>query len=161
MPLLPLFKSIEVVRDACREDALPLPARALSRDTMTLGWEERLKTRARRRSDGGREFATALTRGTILRGGDCLRLDDPPLVVVVVEAAEPVFVIRPRTPAEWGVFAYHIGNNHQPVMIADDGIVCADVMGMEQVLEHHAIPFAREMRPFTPVAGLADHRHSG
>lgn len=156
-----LFKSIAVVRDVCREDALPLPARAFSRDTMTLGWEERLKARARRRSDGGREFATALVRGTILRSGDCLLLDDPPLVVVVVEAAEPVFVVRPRTPAEWALFAYHIGNNHQPVMIEDDGIVCADVMGMAQVLEHHAIPFARERRAFTPVAGIADHRHAG
>jgi len=160
MPLLPLFKSIAIVRDVCREDALPLSAGACGRDTMTLGWEERLKARARRRSDGGREFATALDRGTILRGGDCLILDDPPLVVTIVEAAERVFVVRPRTPAEWALFAYSIGNSHQPLMIAEDAIVCPDVMGMEQVLEHHGIPFSRDTRPFTPVAGLADHHHS-
>ena len=155
------LKSIAVVHEVRREDALPLPARTWSRDTMTLGWEDRLKARARRRSDGGREFATALPRGTVLNSGDCLLLDDPPVLIVIVEAAEPVFVVRPHTPAEWGLYAYYIGNNHQPIMIADDGIVCADVMGMEQVLEHHAIPFVREMRVFTPVAATADHRHPG
>jgi urease accessory protein len=157
MPLLPRFKSIEIVRDVFREEDLPIPAAA--RETMTLGWEERLKARARRRSDGGREFATALARGTILRAGDCLVLGDPHVVIVVVEAAEPVFVVRPRTPADWALFAYCIGNSHQPLMITDDAIVCADAMGMEQVLEHHAIPFSREIRPFTPVAGVGDHRH--
>jgi urease accessory protein len=153
------LKSIAVVHELCREDALPLAARTWSRDTMTLGWEDRLKARARRRSDGGREFATALPRGTVLSGGDCLLLDDPPVVIVIAEALEPVFVVRPRTPSEWGLYAYHIGNNHQPVMVTDDAIVCADVLGMEQVLEQHAIPFVREMRAFTPVAGMADHRH--
>jgi urease accessory protein len=160
MPLLPLFKSLAVVRDVCREEALPSSVRPCGRDTMTLGWEERLKARARRRSDGGREFATALNRGTILRTGDCLFLEDPPLVVVVVEAAEAVFVVRPRTSAEWALFAYSIGNSHQPLMIAEDAIVCPAVMGMEQVLEHHRIPFSRDTRPFTPVAGLVDHHHS-
>ncbi len=49
--------------------------------------------------------------------------------------------------ANGALFAYHIGNSHQPVMIADDAIVCPDALGMEQVLTYHAIPFLREQPP--------------
>ena len=157
--MLHVFKSLSVVHDVLREDGLPEAVRAYVRDTMTLGWEERLKTRRRRRSDNGFEFGTALPRGTILRGGDCLVIHPAGAVVVVVERAEPVFVIEPRTRPEWGLFAYHIGNSHQPLMILADAIVCPDVPGMQQVLEQHAISFSRDTRPFTPVGQLLDHQH--
>ena len=55
-------------------------------------------------------------------------------------APEPVFVIEPRSRAEWGLFAYHIGNRHQPVMITERAIVCPDVPGVEQLLTQHAHP---------------------
>jgi urease accessory protein len=158
--MLQIFRSVPVVHDVHREDRLPAALRSYARDAITLGWEERLKGRARRRSDAGREFATALPRGTTLRAGDCFALDVDAVVVVVVERAEPVLVVTPRTGAEWGLFAYYIGNSHQPVMIVENGLVCADLVGMEQVLEQHAIPFSRDVRPFTPVGGLLDHRHA-
>jgi urease accessory protein len=158
--MLKIFNPLPVVHDVHREDALPEAARSYARDVITLGWEERLKGRARRRSDGGREFATALARGTTLRAGDCFALDVDAVVVVVVERAEPVLVVTPRTTAEWALFAYCIGNSHQPVMIGGDALVCADLVGMEQILEQHAIPFSRDVRPFTPVGGPLDHRHT-
>ena len=126
---------------------------------MTLGWEERLKARARRRSDGGFEFATALPRGTVLRQDDCFVFDAQRIVVRVVEREEPMLVVRPKDHREWGVFAYHIGNSHQPVMIADDAIVCPDALGMDQLLKYHAIPFLRERRRFTPLGQSSDHQH--
>ena len=70
-----------------------------------------------------------------------------------------MFVIRPATPAEWGRVAYHIGNSHQPLMLAADAIVCADVPGMLQVLDHHGIPYERASRPFTPVGQIPAHQH--
>ena len=87
-----LFKSFPLAHDVLREDALPLEARAYARDTITLGWDDRLKGRGRRQSDGGHEFGTALARGVALHGGDCFVLAELDLVVVVVERAEPVFV---------------------------------------------------------------------
>jgi urease accessory protein UreE len=135
------------------------------RDTVTLGWEERLRSRGRRRSDGRIEFGTALPRGSVLHGGDCFVLDDRATIVEVIELAEPVFLVVPASAAEWGQFAYFIGNSHQPVMMTDAAIVCPDVPGMEQVLEQYAIPFIRDVRPFTPVRLLdeldAGHRHGG
>jgi urease accessory protein UreE len=155
-----MFKSLAVVTEVHREDALPAAARSYARDRVTLGWEERVKVRGRRTSDGGVEFGTALPRGTTLSQGDCLVLEQAATVVQVVEQREAVLIVRPRTPSEWGLFAYYIGNSHQPVMILDQDIVCADVPGMQQVLDQHAIPFSRATRPFTPVSLSPDgHRH--
>jgi urease accessory protein len=157
--MLNVLRALAVAREAWREAEIPDHARAYRRDTITLGWEDRLKTRARRRSDGGIEFATALPRGTMLREGDCLVLDPVSMVVVVIEREEPVYVVEARDAAECGLFAYYIGNSHQPVMIAAGAIVCPDVAGMEQVLEQHRIPFTRGRRRFTPVGMCLDHRH--
>ena len=148
-----------VVEQIHREDALPLTARGYARDTLTLGWEDRLRVRGSRRSDGGVAFDLSLPRGTILRGGDCLILDEAKAVVVVVERREPVFFIEPRTPQEWGLFAYHIGNRHLPLMITEERIVCPDVAGAEQLLEQQRIPFARATLAFTPATSPANHHH--
>ena len=157
--MLHVFKSLPVVQEICREEALPSRARSYARDTITLGWEERLKARGRRRSEGGGEFGTALPRGMMLRGGDCFVLDDSETCIAVIEQSEPVLIIEPRTASEWGLFGYHIGNGHQPVMITEREIICPDVPGVEQVLEQHAIAFRRDTRPFTPAGMLVDHRH--
>jgi urease accessory protein len=157
--MLKVFRSLPIAAEVHREAALDTTQRSYARDTISLGWEERLKGRGRRTSDGGVEFGTALPRGTTLSAGDCFILDDASTIVVVVERPEPVLVVRPGTRAEWALFAYHIGNSHQPVMILESAIVCPDLPGMQQVLEQHAIPFSRETRPFTPVSLLEGHRH--
>ena len=146
-----------VIDQIHREDTLPATARGYAQDTITLGWDDRLRVRGRRRSDGGVTFGLSLPRGTILRGGDCLVLDEVETVVVVVEQPEPVFLIEPHTPQEWGLYAYHIGNRHQPLMITETGIVCPDVAGVEQLLEQQHIPFARTTLPFTPAVSGANH----
>jgi urease accessory protein len=114
---------------------------------------------ARRRSDAGVEFALALPRGSVLRAGDCFVLDEERTVVTVVERPEPVFVIEPRSAQEWALYAYHIGNRHQPIMITDRALVCPDVPGVAQLLEQQHIPHAQAMLPFTPATAVAAHSH--
>jgi urease accessory protein UreE len=157
--MLRVFKPLPVANEVHSAGALPAAARDYSRDTVTLGWEERMKARALRRSDAGMEFGTSLPRGTILRHGDIFVLDVVATQVSVVERDEPVLVIEPSTAEEWARFAYHIGNSHQPMMVAERTIVCPDVAGMAQVLEYHRIPFVRAQRPFTPLSHVPDHRH--
>ena len=146
-----------VVEQIHREDRLPPTARGYARDTLTLGWDDRLRVRARRATDGGVAFGLSLPRGTILRGGDCLVLDEAKTVVVVAERPEPVFLIEPRTHQEWGLFAYHIGNRHLPLMITEAGIVCPDVAGAKQLFVQQHIPFARTTLAFTPATSVAHH----
>ena len=154
-----VFKSLPVAKTLDRLDTVSAATQGFGRDVITLGWEERLRSRARRRSDRGFEFATALKRGTILQQDDCFVFESERLVVRVVEQEEPMLVVRPVGNRDWGLFAYHIGNSHQPVMITDDAIVCPDALGMDQILTYHAIPFQREQRRFTPVGPLSDHQH--
>jgi urease accessory protein len=139
------------------QNALPAAAHGYARDTITLGWDDRLRVRGQRRSDAGIVFGLSLPRGTVLRGGDCLILNEASTVVVVIERPEPVFLIEPGTPRDWALFAYHIGNRHQPLMITDTGLVCPDVAGVEQLLEQQHIPFSRTTLPFTPATSVGNH----
>jgi urease accessory protein UreE len=157
--MLEVFRSLPVARAVCSADGLPADVREFARDTVTLGWEDRLKARGRRRTDGGVEFGTALPRGTVLRDADCFVLEQDRLLVTVVALEEPVFVIAPASPAEWGLFAYQIGNSHQPLMLTSREIVCPDLPGMEQVLTYHGIPYVRDLRAFTPVSHVPGHGH--
>jgi urease accessory protein len=141
------------------ESQLPAPARAYARDTITLGWEDRLQGHGRRRTDGGIDFGLSLPRGSILRAGDYLVLDAESAIVAVVERPEAVFVIEPRSASEWALWAYHIGNRHQPVMITDHALLCPDLPGVEGLLHQQHIPHTRAVRPFTPATAVAGHQH--
>src|SRR5262249_16056115 len=101
-----VFPVLIVIEQIHREDTLPATARGYARDTLTLGWDDRLRVRGRGRSDGGIAFGLFLPRGTTLRGGDYLVLDEAKTVVVVVERPEPVFLIHPRTPQPCGLYPY-------------------------------------------------------
>lgn len=149
-----VFKTLPVVEGTYREDGLPAAARTYARDSIALGWEERVKTRGRRRSDHGLAFGTSLPRGTVLRGGDWLVLDSVRVVVEVVERPESAFVIEPQTPVEWGLFAYHIGNGHQPLMLTSQALVCPESPGAELLLQHHRIPYVRAEVAFTPTTAF-------
>jgi urease accessory protein len=150
---------MDVVDKTVRELDLPDASRAYARETITLGWEDRVQGHGRRQSDGGVEFALALPRGSVLRAGDCFVLDEARTVVTVVERPEPVFVIEPRSAQEWALYAYHIGNRHQPVMITNHALVCPDVPGVEQLLHQQRIPHGRQMLPFTPATATGGHSH--
>jgi urease accessory protein len=150
---------VTIVERLFTETELPEPTAAYARDTVTLGWEDRTHVHGRRRTDTGVEFGTSLPRGTVLREGDCLVLDPERIVVTVAERAEPVFVVEPRSAPEWALFAYHIGNRHQPVMITDRALVCPDVPGVELLLQQQHMPYLRATLPFTPVATVAGHQH--
>ena len=150
---------ITIVERVVRECDLPDSCAGFGRDAITLGWEERTHVHGRRRTDGGVEFGTSLPRGTVLRAGDCFVLEAERLVVSVVERPEAVFVISPRGEVEFALFAYHIGNRHQPIMIENGSLVCPDVPGVEQLLQQHRMPYSRAVRPFTPVTTTSGHHH--
>ncbi|MGE3178964.1 MAG: urease accessory protein UreE, partial [Vicinamibacterales bacterium] len=145
MSVLERFKTLPTVNDVTAAGTIPADAAAFARDTITLGWEDRLRTRGRRTTDGGIEFGIALPRGTVLRQGDCLIVTPLRLIVTVVELAEPVLVVCPRTPEDWGLVGYYIGNSHQPVMLTAEGLVCPDILGVRMILEQHRLAFIEDV----------------
>jgi urease accessory protein len=152
-----MFRALPLVERIAHDADLPAAAATYARDTVTLRWEDRMSTRGRRESDAGVEFGLALPRGTVLRGGDLLIIEPYQLIVAVVERSEVVFVVTPATTSEWALFAYHIGNGHQPLMVTERDLVSPDVPGVELLLQHHHIPYARALRAFTPVSRVSPH----
>jgi urease accessory protein UreE len=129
------------------------------RDTLTLKWEERRQGHGRRRSDAGVEFAISLPGGTILKEGDSLVLEPERTVVRIREAAESVYVVRPRTPQDWAYYAYHVGNRHQEVMIGDTELIFLQNPAVRSLLEQLHVRFETAERGFTAALVNVGHSH--
>jgi len=147
-----------IVEQVCSASEIGAQYRDYSRDTLTLGWEERRQGHGKRLSDGGLDFAISLPTGTVLKGGDCMILDPERAIVRVQEAPEPVYIVRPGTPQEWAYYAYHVGNRHQQVMIGDTELIFLQNPAVRSLLEQLHVSFESDTRPFT--AALANvHTH--
>src|SRR6266496_1440305 len=129
------------------------------RDSITLTWEDRRQGHGRRTSDSSIEFGISLPGGTVLKEGDCLILDAAETVVVVREALEPVYIIRPKTPQEWAYYAYQVGNRHQSIMIGDTELVCLQNPAVRSLLEQLHVSYTKDTRPFTAALANIGHTH--
>ena len=129
------------------------------RDTLTLTFEDRRQGHGRRRSDSGLDFAISLPNGTVLKGGDCLVLEPERTVVVVREAVEAVYIVRPGSPQEWAYYAYHIGNRHQQVMIGETELTFLQNPAVRSLLEQLNVPYETGERPFTAALANVGHSH--
>ena len=134
-------------------------AGSFRRDTITLGWEDRRQGHGKRRSDGGVEFAISLPNGTVLKGGDCLLLREEGIAVVVREAEEPVYVIKPKTRQEWAFYAYQIGNRHQSVMIGERELMCLQNPAVKSLFDQLHVRYEKDVRPFTAALATIGHSH--
>ena len=100
--------------------AAPLVKRAA---TVALDWDVRQKSRFDATDSNGRAFGVFLSRGTLVRGGDVLVLEDGSLVRV---QAAPQEVLRITACAQHGSpfdltrAAYHLGNRHVPIELKPD-----------------------------------------
>jgi len=129
------------------------------RERITLTWDERREGHGRRSSDSGVEFAISLPAATILKTGDCFILDRERMIVVVEEAVQPVYVIRPKTPQEWAYYAYQVGNRHQSVMIGESELICLQNPAVRSLLDQLHVHYSIDARPFTAALANIGHSH--
>lgn len=146
-----------VVEHTLREDALQKEPADYRRTTITLPLEDRQKTHGRRRSDDGIEFAISLEPGLTLVDGDCLLLEEERVVVVVREADEAVYVIRPKGKQEWAHYAYQIGNRHQKLMVTEQELVCLQDPAVQSLFEQMHIKYTEDRRSFTAAKVTSEH----
>jgi urease accessory protein len=134
---------------------------------LTLPFEQRQKSRLRARLADGGEIGLFLERGTILRGGDCLRSEDG-RVVRVVAADEPLIEARSADARALARAAYHLGNRHTPVQVGFDAetgwlrFACDRVLG--EMVRGLGLTVTELSAPFEPEAGAyagGHHHHSG
>jgi len=128
-------------------------------DRLILPFDQRRKSRLRVRLESGREAALMLERGSILRGGERLRMHAE--IILVIAAEEPVLHVSAGNARELARAAYHLGNRHVPLQIGagwlrleQDHVLRDMLLGLgAQVLEMLA--------PFEPEAGAygGGHRH--
>jgi urease accessory protein len=91
-------------------------------DELELTTEERERAHLRARSRSNRELIISLPRGAELHDGDVVYIEDG-VAVVVVAAPEDVLEVSPRTPREWALAAYQLGNLHRPARFLPDAIL--------------------------------------
>jgi urease accessory protein len=136
--------------------------RTLHQEELRLPFESRQKSRLRTTLVSGEEAGLFLERGSILRGGDCLRANDG-RVVLVVAADEELMEAKCATPFELGRAAYHLGNRHVPVQIGEGWLRFKADEVLAQMLRGLNAAVDKVTAPFEPEAGAyagGHHHHS-
>ena len=90
-------------------------------DTVTLAYDDRHRRRIRLIAGSGERYLLDLPRAHHLVDGDGLELEGGGYIRVRA-AAEPVFEITAREPADLLRIAWHLGNRHLPVQITGKGL---------------------------------------
>jgi urease accessory protein len=139
-----------------------VPASAVDAE-LVLPFELRQKSRLLTKLASGEPVGLMLDRGTVLRGGDCLRADDG-RIVRVVAADEDLMEARCGDATGLARCAYHLGNRHTPVQLGDGWLRFAadDVLaGMARGVGATVTSLSA---PFEPEAGAyagGHHHHAG
>jgi urease accessory protein len=138
--------------------------------TVELDWDVRQKSRFDTTDSLGRHLGVFLPRGTLLRGGDVLVVEDGSMVRVL---AAPQAVLRiSACPTHGSPFdltraAYHLGNRHVPIELKPDHLkiepdhVLADLLrAMHLIVNTVDEAFEPEGGAYS-AATHAGHHHGG
>lgn len=136
---------------------------------IVLPFASRTKSRLRARTVNGEDVGIFLERGTVLRGGDLLVIDDG-RIVQVIAADEEVSTVHSADPRQLARVSYHLGNRHVALQIGPTWVrylhdhVLDDMvrtLGLEVVVERAA--FEPEAGAYggrsTHLHGSAPHSH--
>lgn len=132
-----------------------------------LDWDVRQKSRFDANDTDGRHIGVFLPRGTVVRGGDVLVLEDGSLVSVIA-APQPVLritaCIHPghQHNAAFDLMraAYHLGNRHVPIELQPDHLKIEPDHVLADLLRAMHLEVAEVNSPFEPEAG-AYGQHTG
>ncbi|HVU03506.1 MAG TPA: urease accessory protein UreE [Polyangiaceae bacterium] len=120
--------------------------------SLTLPFERRSMSRQRAELDSGEEVALLLPRGAVLRGGTVLRGDDG-RTVVVHAAPEELSVAKSTNLLLLARVAYHLGNRHVPVQIAEGRLAYLRDHVLDDMVQGFGITVTTETAPFEPESG--------
>jgi urease accessory protein len=142
------------------------PALLKRAPTLDLDWDTRQKSRFGATDSAGRELAVLLPRGSVLRGGDVLVLDDGSLVRVQA-APQPVLQVRHcsahGSPFDLLRAAYHLGNRHVPLELQPDLLQLEPDPVLAEMLRRQHLIVSEAQAAFEPEAGAygegAGHGH--
>ena len=121
-----------------------------------LDWDVRQKSRFEATDSQGRTLGVFLPRGTLVRGGDVLVVDDGSLVRMLA-APQPVLVVR--TCAEHGTpfdllrAAYHLGKRHVALELRPDHLKLEPDHVLADMLRQQHLIVTEATEAFEPEGG--------
>ena len=121
-----------------------------------LDWDVRQKSRFEATDSQGRTLGVFLPRGSVVRGGDVLVVDDGSLVRVLA-APQPVLVVR--TCAEHGTpfdllrAAYHLGKRHVALELRPDHLKLEPDHVLADMLRQQHLIVTEATEAFEPEGG--------
>jgi len=124
--------------------------------TVELDWDVRQKSRFDATDSTGRGLGVFLPRGTLVRGGDVLVVEDGSLVSV---KAAPQEVLRITACAEHGSSfdltraAYHLGNRHVPIELQPDHLKIEPDHVLAEMLRAMHMTVVTVQEAFEPEGG--------
>jgi urease accessory protein len=132
----------------------------LSLPKLVLPFDLRQKSRLKVTLDNGVEATLFLPRGTVLRDGDLLEAEDRTLIRVVA-APETVLYVTANKPCDLMRAAYHLGNRHVPVELAEGYLKLAADPVLQEMLTQLGLTLREDCLPFQPEPGAygGGHRH--
>ena len=132
--------------------------------TVELDWDVRQKSRFDATDSTGRAIGVFLPRGTLVRGGDVLVLEDGSLVRV---QAAPQEVLRITACAQHGSSfdltraAYHLGNRHVPIELQPDHLKIEPDHVLADMLRAMHMTVVTVQEAFEPEGGAySSHGHA-
>ena len=132
--------------------------------TVALDWDVRQKSRFDATDSTGRAIGVFLPRGTLVRGGDVLVLEDGSLVRV---QAAPQEVLRITACAQHGSAfdltraAYHLGNRHVPIELKPDHLKIEPDHVLAEMLRAMHMTVVTVQEAFEPEGGAySSHGHT-
>lgn len=127
--------------------------------TLALTAEERTRSRHYFETESGQGIYLRLPRGTVLRHGDLLQSDDQSCLVRIVAKPEPVLVVTAKTPLDLLRAAYHLGNRHVPLEVAETYLHLAPDSVLQSMLEQMGLQVSSNVLPFEPESGAYGQVH--
>jgi urease accessory protein len=127
--------------------------------TLTLPFEERQRTRRRVTLSTGEGAVLLTPRGTLLRGGDVLKLSDERFVRVVA-APEQVSSVHATEPRALARVAYHLGNRHVALQVGEGFVRYLHDHVLDDMVRELGLDVVVEMAAFEPEGGAYSGGHS-
>ncbi len=131
--------------------------------TLTLPFEKRQKSRFRAQMNTGEDVGVLITRGVVLRGGDCLKSNDGKIVKIIA-ANENVSTVHCDNAFDLARAAYHLGNRHVGLQVGESWLRYLKDHVLDEMLEGFGLTILHEQAPFEPEVGAyhsqQHHQHA-
>lgn len=131
---------------------------------LTLGKDQREKSRLKVTLDDGREGGLFFAKGTTFQDGDFIISTDGKTIVEIKAAAETVSTVRCDDPLLLAKACYHLGNRHIALQIEPTELRYQHDHVLDEMVRGLGLEVITEQAPFEPESGAysggGHHHHS-